>query len=530
MKKFLTQPLSLLMLGVLIPIGASGQTPDVDMRILSWNLAQLNEYDRVEPRYVAGTIRALNPDLIAITSIRSRQIDNLKSELTRLGRPYRAIVTPNTTGTRVAVFYKSLVMQSVKSELIPYSGTQDRVSPKALGVRFKHEDFDFILIVANFRQGNSNLEDLDRKTQASAITDYIKANASGQSPILLAATHTGNEGKSVLTDFQSMSIPMRFAVPANRTPSHITRCLPFSGFLDDSVGFTKGHSHQYIKIPGFAATSPTELPEKLRCSRYRSRISYYLPLVTDYYLNALGTLDSRLANGPSIIYEPEPRPRETVVIEDQTDSDSVATIVERARNLLKEKTSELVLESHSSATETRKGYEFEAFDSALKEVKSELVNGFKEKRTLGLQAYARRAFPQATRTNSNSFIAPTGKLLIQKVAADQLLAQTSVMLDEIETSDNEVEITITSNPAEGATFELRSSPDGAQLINRFCAKSCLAPVTRGEYKYKIVKEGFRSDLFDLQLIKMPPRLKLNCTLVPFTSRDSATPCDLVPAQ
>ena len=164
-------------------------------------------------------------------------------------------------------------------------------------------------------------------------------------------------------------------------------------------------------------------------------------------------------------------------------------------------------------------YKAQAAADALSNTKATLLQGLPTERKLeGLRAYVERAFPAPSqlsvfRSGRNTFV--------ERNVADELFAKAKETMELVDISDKEVEITINSHP-DDATFKLLSFE--GQEIQDVCTNGCPVRLYRGDYKYEIVRAGYKQKRFPLPLLNRAPRLKLDCRMVEVSEANEPSPC------
>jgi hypothetical protein len=164
-------------------------------------------------------------------------------------------------------------------------------------------------------------------------------------------------------------------------------------------------------------------------------------------------------------------------------------------------------------------YKAQAVSDALTNTKAILLRGLQgEKRLEGLRAYVERGFPtplqlSVFKSGQNTFV--------ERKEADEVLAEAEEVIETVDISDTEVEITINSLP-DDATFKLLSF-DGKE-VQDICTNDCYVRLFRGDYKYEVVRAGYKQKRFSLPLLNRAPRLKLECRMVRMGEANDPSPC------
>jgi hypothetical protein len=171
-------------------------------------------------------------------------------------------------------------------------------------------------------------------------------------------------------------------------------------------------------------------------------------------------------------------------------------------------------------------YDAKSAKEALIKTRESVLNSLADNKLVGLRAYAMEALPSPGQLRA---IHKDNRDLVDAQQAYRLFNDAENVIDTIEKNDTEIEFTIATAPGD-ATFELRTHPEGRDLLDSYCTNECSAKEARGIFDYKILKKGFKTKLFSLRTMGLPPTFKLDCKLVPEESKDDPQPCAVIRSQ
>ncbi|HEU4594004.1 MAG TPA: cytochrome c3 family protein, partial [Pyrinomonadaceae bacterium] len=174
----------------------------------------------------------------------------------------------------------------------------------------------------------------------------------------------------------------------------------------------------------------------------------------------------------------------------------------------------------TQAAQRVEAYGAQAVSDVLTNIKAILLQGLRgERRLEGLRAYVERVFPTPLQL---SLFKSGQKTFVERNAASEVLAEAEEVIETVHISDTEVEITVICLP-DDATFKLLSF-NGDPVID-ICTYGCSVRLFRGDYRYEVVRSGYKRKRFDLPLLNRAPRLKLGCHMVRMEEANDPPPCE-----
>lgn len=228
-----------------------------EVKIAAWNIASGRSSTGGTPipadrlQRIARVIRQINPHLIVLSEV---HLDSAAAELVKLlGTGFQApVIQPQNPSVvqNLAILGKTGV-QITDAHLIDGSDlSEEPSSRKALTVKVRIRNFDFILVGVHLKSGRSNSDRSQRTRQCQVLAKLIASATQGdEKDVLVMGDYNMIPGQD-LVNFQAMDPNGFLRFVSTETlqgkASHIQRCNPVEGNLLDGYAISRTHTREFI--------------------------------------------------------------------------------------------------------------------------------------------------------------------------------------------------------------------------------------------------------------------------------------------
>lgn len=250
--------------------------------VAGWNVDGSRPVVGPKVERLADGLLALDADMIVLSELApDAAIEALSNALSTRGLEYEYVLLEQSSPENVALLYKPWV-ELREAELVPGSDDGKGSLRKALAVRARAGDFDFILVGVYLRSGRDPSAATTRARQASAIARFLdrRLAETKEDDALLVGDFNMDPGRE-REGFEALAMGGRLRFLSSEELrgdiTHIRRCRPRSGLLLDGFAVTREAGRKYIG--GSLRVVPMNRFLGLSCEDYLREVSDQLPIV-----------------------------------------------------------------------------------------------------------------------------------------------------------------------------------------------------------------------------------------------------------
>jgi endonuclease/exonuclease/phosphatase family metal-dependent hydrolase len=252
-----------------------------------------------KPAELRTAIAAINPDVIALSEVNSREsLNEIVATPFANGATYKVEMDNNQPVPQmIAVLFKDSPNISVTNRRVIPGG--DEGDPTRLRQAFafdvKIRNFDFLLIAVHLKSGRETEEREIRTCQVRAISRFIATHteATGEKDVLVVGDYNmvptqDQRNFANLSPGKQNNEYLQFISSTLSGPSHIGECTnasAFTGNLLDGFSISRQHTSEwtgYIRIQQLQALLPN-----MWCGKFKATISDHLPLVARFRVDGV---------------------------------------------------------------------------------------------------------------------------------------------------------------------------------------------------------------------------------------------------